>query len=348
MKIAIHHSVHAFSGFWIDYCKEKEIDYKVVDCYKSDIIDQLSDCDALMFHHHHENSKDVLFARQLLFALECSGKVVFPNFRTGWHFDDKVGQKYLLESIGAPLVKSYVFYSKIDAKNWINQTTFPKVFKLRGGSASSNVHLARTKSEASSFIRKAFGKGYSNFNAWGILHDRLGLFKKGKESFWGVIKGVGHLFIPTKFAKVAGREIGYAYFQDFIPGNDHDIRITYVADRIFASRRLIREGDFRASGSGFSDFDLSKIPLEAVKIGFEVAQKLKLQTAAFDFILDKGKPVIIEISYGFGFPPQMLESGYWDESLSWHAGKFNPFSWMVELVLENIRNSKVYPKDNKN
>ena len=45
MKIAIHYSVHSDSKYWIEYCREKGIDYKIVDCYQSDIIDQLSDCE---------------------------------------------------------------------------------------------------------------------------------------------------------------------------------------------------------------------------------------------------------------------------------------------------------------
>ncbi|MHC1775899.1 MAG: RimK family alpha-L-glutamate ligase [Lentimicrobium sp.] len=336
MKIAIHHSVHSFSRYWIDYCKEENIDYKIVDCYKSNIIDQLSDCDALMFHHHHQNSRDVLFARQLLNAVESSGKVVFPDFRTGWHFDDKVGQKYLFESVGAPLVPSYVFYSKEDALKWAAETIFPKVFKLRGGSSGSNVRLARTKREAVSIVNKAFGRGYSNFNAWGILHDRVNHFRKGKESFWGVLKGVGRLFISTKFAKVAGRERGYAYFQDFIPGNTYDIRITYVNNRIFALRRRVRKGDFRASGGGMQEYDMNLIPKEAIQIGFDISRRLKLQTAAYDFILDNDKPVIVEVSYGFGYDPQQFDFGYWDESLDWHAGKFNPYGWMVDKVVDEV------------
>ncbi len=76
------------------------------------------------------NPRDILFAKQLLFSLEQSGIIVFPDFNTGWHFDDKVGQKYLLETIDAPLVPSYVFYSKKEALEWDEQTNFPKVFKL--------------------------------------------------------------------------------------------------------------------------------------------------------------------------------------------------------------------------
>ena len=316
----------------------------IVDCYKSYIIDQLSDCDALMFHHHHTSSKDTLFAKQLLYALESTGKIVFPDFKTGWHFDDKVGQKYLFESIGAPLVNSYVFYSKREALDWADQTSFPKVFKLRGGSSGSNVRLAPTRRKAKVLINRAFGRGFANFNAWGIFLDRYDHFTKGKESLLGVVKGIGHIALPTKFAHVAGRERGYAYFQDFIPDNTHDIRITYVANRVFALRRGVRKGDFRASGSGIQVHDLSKIPLEAVKIGFEISKKLGLQVAAYDFVLDKGKPVIVEVSYGFGFDPQQFDFGYWDEELNWHQGKFNPYGWMVELVLEGIRNSKLNSK----
>ncbi len=340
MKIAIHNSEVSFSPFWIEYCKEKGINYKIVDCYQSDIIRQLEDCDALMWHHHHMFSKDILFAKQLLYALEMAGKVVFPDFRSGWHFDDKVGQKYLLESINAPLVTSYVFYSEEDALKWAAQTVFPKVFKLRGGSSGTNVRLAADFREAKQLINQAFGRGFTNFNARGMLKDRIAKFRKGKESFVGVLKGIGLLFVKTRYSHIAGRERGYAYFQDFIPDNTHDIRITYVADRIFALRRRVRKGDFRASGGGQQEYDLEQIPAEALRIGFEVAEKLKLQTAAFDFIISESKPVIVEVSYGFGYDARQFDFGYWDRELNWYEGKFNPYGWMVDLVVDKIKEGK--------
>jgi glutathione synthase/RimK-type ligase-like ATP-grasp enzyme len=85
---------------------------------------------------------------------------VFPDFRTAWHFDDKVAQKYLFEAIGAPLVPSYVFFDKQEALRWAELTTFPKVFKLRGGAGSQNVSLVKTKQECIKLIHKAFGKGF--------------------------------------------------------------------------------------------------------------------------------------------------------------------------------------------
>ena len=150
--IAIQPSKNSFSERWIPYCEEKGIAYKLVDCYANDIIQQLEGCSALLWHHHHGNQRDIVFARQLLFALEQSGMKVFPDFNTSWHFDDKLGQKYLFESVGAPLIKSYVFYSKQETEKWLDTTTYPKVFKLRSGAGSVNVKLVRTRSAAQSLI----------------------------------------------------------------------------------------------------------------------------------------------------------------------------------------------------
>ena len=131
--IAIHHTKGSFSERWIAYCEAEGIPFKIVDCYRSDIMQELQGCNILMWHFNHGSAKDVLFARQLLYAVEASGRKVFPDYHTMWHFDDKVGQKYLLEGIGAPLVPTWVFYNKTDGLEWARQNNFPKVFKLRGG-----------------------------------------------------------------------------------------------------------------------------------------------------------------------------------------------------------------------
>ena len=160
MKIGIHKAKGSFSERWIPYCEENNIDYKIVDCYRSDIIQQLSDCDALMWHFNHKGARECKFAKQLLYAVKKSGKEVFPDFNTVWHFDDKVGQKYLLEAIGAPLAPSYVFYTKKDAIGWAKNTVYPKVFKLRNGAGSDNVKLVKNYGQAKRLINKSFRKGF--------------------------------------------------------------------------------------------------------------------------------------------------------------------------------------------
>jgi glutathione synthase/RimK-type ligase-like ATP-grasp enzyme len=143
--IAIHVSKSGFSDRWIAYCEKQGIPYKAVDCYRSDILEQLSDCDALLWHHNHAYPVDQLIAKQLLFSLEQAGKVVFPDFRTAWHYDDKLGQKYLFEPWNCLLSKPGVF-SRKRSQSLGKGTSFPKVFKLRRGAGSRNVFLVKNKS----------------------------------------------------------------------------------------------------------------------------------------------------------------------------------------------------------
>ena len=338
MKIAIHHRPGSFSDRWIAYCQQKSIDYKIVNCYDSDIVEQVKDCDALMWHHHHADYKDALTAKRILFALEHAGVKVFPNFHTGWHFDDKVAQKYLLEAIDAPLVPSYVFYDKNEALDWAETTTYPKVFKLKGGAGSSNVKLVRSKKDAVKLINTAFGKGFSQFNRLGNLKERYRKYKSGKDTLLGVAKGVGRLVIPTEFAKLQSRERGYVYFQEFVENDGFDVRVVVIGHKAVALKRLVRENDFRASGSGNLIFENEKIDKEYIIKAFDLSRRIKSQSLAIDFIQSKDNEVlIVELSYGF----PMLNfldgaAGYWDSSLQWHEGKFNPQEWMVKEIISNL------------
>ena len=338
MKIAIHHSIGSFSDRWIEYCKQNNIQYKIVNCYGSDIIEQLKDCDALMWHHHHADYKDVLTAKRILFALEHAGVKVFPDFHTAWHFDDKVAQKYLLEAIDAPLVPSYVFYDIKEALDWAENTTYPKVWKLKGGAGAANVKLLRSKKDAVKLINKAFGKGFSQFNRLGNLKERYKKYKSGKDSLLGVAKGLGRLIIPTEFAKLQSRERGYVYFQEFVENDGFDVRVVVIGGKAIALKRLVRENDFRASGSGNLIFENDKIDKDYIIKAFDLSRKIKSQSLAIDFIKSKDNEVlIVELSYGF----PMLNfldgaAGYWDSSLQWHAGKFNPQGWMVEEMVKSL------------
>lgn len=335
MRLAIHHRPGSFSEEWIKYCKFNLIPYKIVNCYESNIIQMLEDCDGLLWHHHHHNYKDVLFAKQLLYSLQLMGKITFPDFNTNWHFDDKIGQKYLLEAIGAATIPTHIFYDKKSATNWVNNTNFPKVFKLRGGSGSRNVSLIKSKSEALKKINKAFGKGFPQFDRVGNLIDRYKKYKSGQDSFVGLLRGVARLFYQTEYSKMLSREKGYIYFQDFMPENTYDIRLIVIKDKAYGMKRLNRKGDFRASGSSMFVYD--DIPKEVLTIAFEVSYKLKLQSVAFDFVFnEKGDPVIVEMSYVFGTTGSNKCKGYWTPDGIYHEGNITPQVWIIENLISEI------------
>ncbi|MBN1386939.1 MAG: hypothetical protein JW965_00745 [Bacteroidales bacterium] len=337
MKIGIHHSKDSFSERWITYCDEKGIPWKQVDCYSNNIMQQLSDCDALMWHVNQNNPKDKVFAKQLTYSVQAAGKTVFPDFNTLWHFDDKVGQKYLLEAINAPMPGTWIFYDKNTAFQWVNESTFPKVFKLRGGGGSQNVRLVRNARQARRMIRKAFRSGFLGYYAIGSMKERWRKYRLGKSNFKNLIEGVVRFIIPPPYARVRGREKGYIYFQEFIPENDFDIRIIIIGDKAFAIKRMIRKDDFRASGSGMVLYEKEHFDDETVRLSFKMADQLDTQNAAFDFVYYDDKIYVLEVSFGFIKEVYDPCTGYWDRDLVWHGGQFNPCEWMVDDIVERIK-----------
>lgn len=338
--IAIQASNGSFSDRWIEYCKNKNIDFKIVDCYKSNIINQLADCTALMWHHNHMNHRDVLFAKQLLYSVEQSGKITFPDFRTNWHFDDKLGQKYLFEAANCNSIPTHIFYRKNDALEWAATTDYPKVFKLRGGGGSWNVSLVKNKRKAIQTINKAFGRGFKQYDAWSNIKERWYKYRVGKSSFLSLMMGFVRIFNEPMYSKVLGKDLGYVYFQDFVPNNDSDIRVIVIGNKAFAIKRMVRKNDFRASGSGNILYNKELFDENTIRLAFNLAEKIQGQSLAFDFVYNNGLPQVVEVSYGFVQTGYDKCEGYWDKEMNWHEGKFDPCEWMVDMVVNQIGQKK--------
>jgi len=335
-KVAIHHYEGDFSDRWIEYCKEYNIEYTLVDCYQNDIIETLKEYDVLFWSWNLSHYESLQFARELTYALEKMGKKVFPDFKTSYYYDTKVGQKYILEALEVPLIPSYVFYQKEAAKTWASNTVFPKVFKLSGGAGAMNVKLCRDLKQANKFIDTAFGKGFSQVDRVVWFQDRIKKFKlkPSKESAIKLIKSLGRLLVPTQKEKVMAREKGYVYFQEFIPNNTHDIRVIVIGNKAFALKRLCRENDFRASGSGNIVYDKDQIDTRCIEVSFETSKKLDVQCMSYDFVFDqKNEPLIVEMSYHFSPYAYDICEGYWDENLQWHDKEINPQYMMIENII---------------
>lgn len=335
--IAIQPDEGSYSERWIEYCNLYHHKYKLVDVYRNDIILQLQGCSHFLWNFRLGRIKDVLFAKQLLYSVENMEIKVFPNFFTIWHYDDKIGQKYLLESIKAPLVKTEVFYNNELAIKWANTTTYPVVFKLRGGASSINVKLIKSKSEALKIIKKAFSTGFDGKPHSFRMKENWAKFKRDKtvDYLKGTIAGLKNYLFPTKQQILDNSiEKGYVYIQEFLPNNDSDIRIFIIGDRAFGGKRFVRENDFRASGSGLGTFSKKQLDERCVKIAFEVSRKLSLQSVAFDFIFDKkNDPKIIEFSYASASAVYDDCEGYWDSDIKWYPEKFKAEYWMIEDLI---------------
>ena len=337
IKIAIHHREGSFSERWIAYCEENKISFLVVDCFDSTIIQKLKEGQIthLMWHFNHASSKDLQVFPYVFNAAENLNIKTFPNFQTRWHFDDKIAQKYLLESINAPYVESHVFYEMTKAKEFIEKTPLPIVAKLKRGAGATNVELLKTKEEANSYINEMFTIGrnplagtFENFD------QKLRVAKKIKDPILLTKKVLSHMFKNKKEKKLTNQEKGYVYFQKFVPNNLFDTRIIIIGDIAFGVRRFNRQNDFRASGSGLSDYSSVKIDHRMIKIAFEISKKIGAQSLAFDFVFDHDSPKILEICFGFNMNFYNNCEGYWNSELTFFKGDFNPQQFMIEDFLK--------------
>lgn len=335
--IAIHTKSGSFAPEWIAYCRENEIPYREVDCSASDIMQQLRGCRALLWHWPHHDYSAQLFARQLVASVEEMGVNVFPSTATCWHYDDKVGQKYLLEAIGAPLIPTHVFYDRATALEWVEKTAFPKVWKLRGGAGAQNVQLVKTRQAARKIVKKSFGAGWKT-SRFHPLQERIWHFRRDRSlrSFVNIGRGIVRAILPHPNNNITVPQKGYVYFQDFAPDNDCDIRVVVIGSRAYAFKRMVREGDFRASGSGAIVYDRAEIPIECVRIAFDVTASLRSQSCAFDFVRIAEKWFVVEISYAFTAHLYNACPGYWDRTLAWHAAPVTPERFMLEDLLEAV------------
>lgn len=340
MIIGIHHRDGSYSDRWIEYCQLNAVDFKIVDCYSSSIIQDLDDCDALMWHHHHGNYKDLLIAKQLIFAVEKAGKIVFPNTDTSYHFDDKLGQKYLFEALGLPCISTNVFFDFNTAIKSMRRVVFPIVFKLRSGAGSSTVELLRNEREAKSKIKRSFSSGFAAFNRIGNLKERYGKYQGGRDTILGVVKALARLVVPIKNIHLFPREKGYVMLQEFLDLNDSDTRVVVIENKAFAIKRMVRKNDFRASGSGTIIYEKNEIDLRCISLALDSSTRLKAQCLAYDFIHDEyNVPKIVEVSFGFSFLSYRNCPGYWNGNLTWIEGEFDPCKWMIEGVIEKITNT---------
>jgi glutathione synthase/RimK-type ligase-like ATP-grasp enzyme len=343
VQLAIHPSKESFSERWVAYCDEHKIPYRLVNCLDSDIIAQLASVDALLWHWHHQDPRAQLMARQVIMAAEAMGVTVFPNTATCWHFDDKVAQKYLLEAVGAPLVPTYIFYDLSEALHWIDGAVFPKVFKLRKGGGSLNVQLVRDARKARTLAKQAFTGGFHPVASY--RQDARKRFRTARQQrdFLGVVKRLPRTLATIRqLNRAMGCERGYIYFQDFIPDNHFDTRVTIIGNRAFAFTRNVRPGDFRASGSGDIVYDVRRIHLQCIQIAFEVTRKVRSQSMAFDFVLAANQqPMIVEVSYCYDTVAVYQCTGHWDDQLTWHQGHMWPQDAILIDLLEDVCRDKL-------
>ena len=338
----------SYSDKWTEFLIARGVQVRTVNLLAPDALRQARRCDGIMWRWiHHPQEKQS--AKRILHTIEhCLHIPVLPDTRTAWHYDDKVAQYYLLRAIEAPVPETWLFWERSAAMQWAESAPYPVVLKLACGAGSSNVVKVGDESVARRLIEQLFCCGIfpCTMNEWepgrGIPRSRseaAAMVRRGREALRYLLCAE----YPALHPQWWQLERGYAYFQEYLDGNDFDTRITVIGNRAFGLRRFNRPNDFRASGSGSLSTDPELIDEACVDIAFEMSRRGGFQSMAYDFLHKDSRPVISEISYTFLDRAVRECPGQWDGHLKWTEGQMWPEEAQVELFLKTVESRGMQP-----
>ncbi len=335
MRVAIHPNMRKMllsysSHRDIDILKYNGIDFIILDVNSNSFWQDVKTCDRFIFRWNQYDYPSQI-AKNILPIIEKDlGIKCFPSVNCCWAYDNKIREYYLLTQYGFPTPECWIFYDKLKALKFIQTADYPLIFKLKGGAGARSVLKLKNKHEGEKLVRLMFGRGVSNkLNLPGTFRRDIKdrgivsvLRKRGGEIKNRLKEGQAYFDRDWQINK------NYALFQEFLPDNLYDTRVVTIGNRAFAFQRLNRPKDFRASGSLQASFEPEKIDKQFIQIAFAISQKLGFETMAYDFLYDRNKnPVVVEFSYAFGADKGSKISlcpGYWDASLNWYPGHWEP------------------------
>jgi glutathione synthase/RimK-type ligase-like ATP-grasp enzyme len=281
----------------------------------------------IQWDDHHQIAKSILPVIEHYYNIKC-----LPDLKSCWHYDDKIREYYLMKAFDFPIIKSWVFYDKRSALDWTEkEMRFPVVFKLKGGAGSEGVLRVDSLKDAKKLVSKMFGSGFisSKLDFKGSLVNTY--CKRIRKYVGNCLKRTKGQFINFNWQ----RHKNYILFQEFMPNNEFDTRVTIIGKRAFCFRRFNRKNDFRSSGSGILDYDQSAIDLNFITLAFKISTQIGFQTMAYDFLYDEEKnPVFCEISYTYVDKAVYNCPGFWDNELKFHPGHFWPQYFNLVDLLE--------------
>jgi hypothetical protein len=262
----------------------------------------------------------------------------FPNWESSWHYDDKIMESHLLEAMGYPFAKSWVFYDKEAALHWLKTASFPLVFKLKAGAGSGNVLLLKKPAQAERLVEQMFSPNgvdsqhIPDASSLSYFRNFFGLYRL-RQHLANIRNNIHYQDINAYWQ----RHRDYVLFQEFLPDNRFDTRVTVIGDRAFAFRRHNRPDDFRASGSGNIDYDQSAIDKRCIDLALQISRDCGFQSMAYDFMFDTaGNPKIGEISYAYLDTAVAKCPGYYaGAATNWVEGNKWPQYWILTDLLGN-------------
>jgi len=305
------------------------VEYDIVDIDAHDWLERIAPYDLVIWKGRFMGPELAGHYKDKVYFIEkVLGKVIVPGFDTVWHFESKVAQSYLFAHAGVATPETVASLDYDDALSCLRQARFPIIVKQSHGASSANVKLIATESRAQKWLAKTFFQ--EMWDRHKSAHgNRLSQVASAPWHGW---------FWPKVLQRVLNLEAGApAYWQQYVPDNEADLRITVIGDRdAFGFWRRNRPGDFRASGSGLLDYE-TPIPEAAVRYCIGLNRRFGFDSMAYDLLFRGDDFVIVEMSYGYLDSAVFQAPGHYilggDGRLLYEAGHMTPQELWVDWAL---------------
>ncbi len=269
----IHCDRHGWYRQYSDICDKYGFRRVMLDLFSDDWVTTANACDVVLFKGTMYPDSIRILKERVYFLESMLQKKVVPNYNAYWHFDSKAIQRDIFRAHGMSIPDTVVA-GTCDDVNAIG-TLFPNrvVVKETSGAGSSQVRLVSNNLLMRWWLRQ-----------W-QLHSRL---------FRGV--------------SVALRTIGLRpcrgpqkIVQEMIENEGFDVRVTTIGNEYaYVFRRLCRDNDFRASGSGRIDYGWDDKYIELIYSLVSFSRTLGFNTMAYDVIVGRdGRWYLVEMSASF-------------------------------------------------
>jgi glutathione synthase/RimK-type ligase-like ATP-grasp enzyme len=347
-NVAILKSEASFEHeLWLNACEENplvesaDIIELTADNWYSLVINKNYDIFLLRPSGRSELFKRLYDERAYIISLVLNKKV-YPSYNELFIYENKRVLRDWMLANGIPHPKTYIFFNKKEALNFITGfESYPIVAKTNIGASGSGIDFLRTKNDARVYISGAFSGGISRSSGPKLLKGSLlaktkkVLFKKG--------------FLKNRLKEYAitsdQKQKDFIIFQEFVP-HIFEWRCVRIGDAYFAHKKIAINN--KSSGTLIKGYD--PVPEKLLDFIRNITNRTKIHSVAIDVFEKDDSYLVNEIQCFFGQsdPHQMLVDGkpgkYCFVNNKWifKAGDFNKnesYNLRLEHALGQLKKS---------
>ncbi len=282
-----------------------------IECHKFEDLDLNRNYKDWFVVYASSEERGLLYKRyieDILLRLQTDGAILIPKFNYFRAHGNKAFQEMLRKQFNDKdlrIPESQIIgrLEEFDADKFTN---YPYVVKASSGAGSCGVKLVHNRNELISTVRKLSAVTY-----YDEYFSRLRDFWNSKivwflKDIYRKLRGIAKCKRP-KMKLFTNKVI----IQDYIPNLEGDYKVLYYFGKYYVLKRLNRDNDFRASGSGkFSFPDNAEEIGDILEYARKVANELDTPMISMDIAQNKNGCYLIEFQF-VCFGPYTIQYSEW-------------------------------------